>query len=217
MSVSVAVGASVHFASALSTGVAISSISNASTAVATVTTGHAVVPGDYVVITDNGWSLLAGRAVRVVATATNTITLEGIDTSSTSIYPAGQGTGTFKEVSTWTQLTQIAGVDSAGGDQNFADSSTLEDTDDKQIPTSRAPISYTFTIHDDPSLGWYSLMRSVADAGTGMPMRLTKPNGGKYLVNGYWSFGENPALSRTETTKVRVTFTASARPLNYSS
>ncbi len=46
-------------------------------------------------------------------------------------------------------------------------------------------------------------------------MRLSKPGGGKYLVNGYWSFGENPQISRTETTKVRVTFTASARPINY--
>jgi len=216
MAVSVAVGASVHFASALSTGLTMSAVSNSSTATATVGTGHALVPGDYVVITDSGWSLLKERAVRILGTASTTVTLEGIDTSSTTLYPAGAGTGTMKGVSTWTQMTQIAGVDSSGGDQNFADSSTLEDTDDKQIPTSRGPVAYTFTIHDDPTLSWYSLMRSVADAGTGMPMRLSKPNGGKYLVNGYWSFGENPQLSRSETTKVRVTFTASSRPLNYS-
>jgi hypothetical protein len=215
MAVSVAVGASVHFASALSTGIAMTAVTNSSTATATVGTGHSIVPGDYVVITDSGWSLLKERAVRIVGTAATTVTLEGIDTSSTTLYPAGAGTGTMKEVSTWTQMTQIAGVDSSGGDQNFADSSTLEDTDDKQIPTSRGPVAYTFTIHDDPTLSWYSLMRSVADAGTGMPMRLSKPNGGKYLVNGYWSFGENPQLSRSETTKVRVTFTASSRPLNY--
>lgn len=217
MTVSVAVGASVHFASALGTGLAMTAISNASTAVATVGTGHGIAGGDYVVITDSGWSLLNGRAARVVGTDGTSVTLEGIDTSSTAVYPAGQGTGTLKEVSTWTQITQLAGVDSSGGDQNFADASTLEDTDDKQIPTSRSPVAYTFTVHDDPTLSWYSTLRAVADAGTAMPMRLSKPGGGKYLVNGYWAFGENPALSRTETTKVRVTFTASSRPVNYSS
>lgn len=217
MTVSVAVGASVHFASALGTGLAITAITNATAAVATVGTGHSVSIGDYVIITDSGWSLLNGRAARAVGTGSNTVTLEGIDTSSTAIYPAGQGTGTMKEVSTWTEITQIAGVDSSGGDQNFADSSTLNDTDDKQIPTSRSPVAYSFSVHDDPTLGWYSTLRTVADGGTAMPMRLTKPGGGKYLVNGYWAFGENPALSRSETTKIRVTFTASARPLNYSS
>lgn len=215
MTVSVAVGASVYFASALGTSLTMSAVSNASTAVATVGTSHGIGTGDYVVITASGWSLLNGRAARVVGTDGTSVTLEGIDTSSTALYPAGQGTGSMKEVTTWTQITQIAGVDSSGGDQNFADSSTLEDTDDKQIPTSRSPIAYTFTVHDDPTLSWYSSLRTVADAGTAMPMRLSKPGGGKYLVNGYWSFGENPAISRTETTKVRVTFTASSRPLNY--
>ena len=217
MSVSVAVGAQVHFASAVGTNIAMTAVSNASTAVATVGTGHGIVPTDYVVVSDSGWSLLAGRAARVVATASNTVTLEGIDTSSTSVYPAGQGTGTLYKVSTWTQLTQIAGVDSSGGDQNYADSSTLEDVDDKQIPTSRSPVAYTFTVHDDPTLGWYSSLRSVADANVARPMRLSKPSGGKYLVNGFWAFQENPAISRAETTKVRVVFSASARPVNYAS
>ncbi len=139
MTVSVAVGASVHFASAIGTNLTMSAISNASTAVATVGTGHSVGTGDYVIISQSGWSLLNGRAARVVGTDGTSITLEGIDTSSTAIYPAGQGTGIVNEVTTWTQITQIAGVDSSGGDQNFADSSTLDVSDVKQIPTSRSP------------------------------------------------------------------------------
>ena len=217
MTVSVAVGAQVHFASAVGTNQAVTAVTNASPAVATIGTGHGIVGGDFVVVSDSGWSLLAGRAARVSATSATSVTLEGIDTSSTAVYPAGVGTGTLYKVSTWTELTQIAGVDSGGGDQNFADASTLVDVDDKQIPTSRSPVSYTFTVHDDPTLGWYSSLRSVADANVPRPMRLSKPSGGKYLVNGFWSFQENPAISRTDTTKVRAVFTASARPVNYSS
>ena len=216
MTVSVAVGARVEFASAFGTNLAITAITNATAAVATVGTGHGFIGGDYVVITDSGWSLLAGRVARVSGTDGTSITLEGINTVSTALYPAGQGTGTAKEVATWTQVTQIAGVDSSGGDQNFADASTLDDTDDKQIPTSRSPTAYTFTVHDDPTLSWYPTLRTVADSASPHPMRLTKPGGGKFLANGYWAFAESPALSRTETTKARISFTSSARPINYS-
>lgn len=216
MTVSVAVGARLDFASAVGTAIAISALSNATAAVATVGTSHGIAGGDYVVITHSGWGMLQGRAARVSGTDGTSVTLEGIDTSSTASYPAGQGTGTLVEVSTWTQVTQIGGVDSSGGDQNFADASTLDDVDDKQLPTSRSAVSYNFTVHDDPTLSWYPTLRSVADAGAARPMRITKPSGGKFLANGYWSFQEAPQMSRTETTKVRVVFTASARPVNYS-
>lgn len=216
MTVSVAVGAQVHFASAVGTNQAVTAVTNASPAVATIGTGHGIVGGDYVVVSDSGWSLLAGRAARVSATSATSVTLEGIDTSSTAVYPAGVGTGTLYKVSTWTEITQIGGVDTNGGDQNFADASTLVDVDDKQIPTSRTPVTYTYTVHDDPSLSWYSSLRSVADAAAPRPLRISKPSGRKYLCNGYWSFQENPRLSRTETDKINVVFTASARPVNYS-
>ncbi len=217
MTVSVAVGAKVAFASALGTGVAATAVSNGTAAVFTVGTGHGFSTGDYVVVSNSGWSLLQGRVARVSASDSTSATLEGIDTSDTTLYPSGGGTGTLNEVSTWTDLSQIAGVDTAGGDQNFADASTLDDIDDKQLPTSRSPTNYTFTVHDDPTLSWYSALRTIANAGTPRPLRLTKPGGGRWAANGYWSFQENPQLSRTETTKVRVTFTASARPVSYSS
>lgn len=214
MTVSVAVGARLDFASALGTAVSSTVVSNATDAVVTVGTSHGFSTGDYVVV-NSGWTLLNGRAARVSAQDSTSITLEDIDTSSTASYPAGAGTGSVQRVSTWTQVTQIAGVDTAGGDQNYADASTLDDVDDKQIPTSRSATTYNFSVHDDPTLSWYETLRAVADAAQPRPLRLTKPGGGKWLANGYWSFGENPQLSRTESTKVRIGFSTSARPINY--
>lgn len=215
MSVSVAVGARVEFGSALGTAITASVVSNATSAVVTLGTGHGFSTGEYAVFSVSGWSLLQGRVARVSAQDGTSITLEDIDTSGTASYPAGQGTGSVQKVSTWTEITQIAGVESSGGDQNFADASMLVDIDDKQIPTSRSPTNYTFTVHDDTALSWYPTLRTVADGGAARPMRINKPGGGKFLANGYWAFGENPQLSRTETTKVRVSFTASARPISY--
>jgi hypothetical protein len=216
MAITVATGARIEFGSALGTSVTMSAITNGTEAVATLGASHAIVENDYMVVT-SGWGLLDGRAVRAdsvgTGTATNEVTFENIDTSSTTRYTAGQGTGSIKEVSTWVEITQVATIETSGGDQNFADSSSLVDVDDKQIPTARAATTYTLNLHDDASLAFVPTLRSVADAGTAMPMRITFPSGAKFLANGYWSFQENPTFSRTETTKTRVVFTTSARPV----
>lgn len=212
MSVEVGIGSKVEFGSALATAKTMSAISNANPAVATLEASHGVAVGEYIVITSSGWGKLQGRICRVSVVATNDVTLEGIDTSSTSDYPAGLGVGTVQEVSTWTEMTQIAGINPSGGDQQFADASTLADTDDEQIPSNRTAVVYTFPVHDDNALSWYATLRTTAAAGL-RPMRLTAASGKKTLMNGYWSFGEIPQISRTETTKVGATFTGSRRTL----
>ena len=91
-------GSKVQIASGYATAFALTNISNAATAVVTCGTAHGVGSGDYFEITHCDWSRLAGRAFRAQATSATTITVEGLDTSSTAIYPAGTITGTAKEV-----------------------------------------------------------------------------------------------------------------------
>jgi hypothetical protein len=211
MSVEVGIGSKVEFASALASAKSMSAITNASSAVATLEASHGVSVGDYIVITTSGWSRLQGRVCRVSAVDTNDVTLEGVDTSDTALYPAGQGAGTVQEV-TWTEISQIAGIQPSGGEQQFADASFLSDADDEQVPANRTAVVYAFPIHDDPALSWYSSFRAACAAGL-RPIRLTSAAGKITLLNGYWSFGELPQISRTETTKVGATFTGSRRTL----
>ena len=215
MTVSVAVGSLFHFGSALGASKAMSAITNAAEAVATLEASHGIAVGEYAIVATTGWGLLLGRAVRAKTVATNDVTLEGIDTQSVTKYPAGAGVGTVQEVTTWTEMTQIATIDTSGGDQNFADASSMQDVDDREIPTSRTATRYTFNIHDDAALAWYATMRSVAEALLPRPLRITLPDGSKWLANGYFTFNENPRLSRNETTKAQVTFSTSARPIRY--
>ena len=106
MSITLATGTLVAIASTYGAAVNMTAISNAAAAVATLAAGHGVVVGDFLEVT-SGWDRLNGRIVRVSAVSTNDVTFEGINTVSTSLYPAGTGTGTIRRITAWTNLSQI--------------------------------------------------------------------------------------------------------------
>ena len=103
MSVSLPNGVLLALATAYAAPQTISAISNASPGVATCT-AHGYANGDILEIT-SGWSRLNNKLVRAASVAANTFQLEGIDTSSTSLYPAGSGIGTVRKVTTFTQIS----------------------------------------------------------------------------------------------------------------
>ena len=107
-------------------------ISNATEAVATVV-GSTLAVGDIVLIS-SGWTPLNGRVARVKAATATAITLEGIDTSDTQIYPALGGAGSLKKILTWVLIPQVSDVAFSGGDQNYLAVAFLEDAQGPQHP-----------------------------------------------------------------------------------
>lgn len=187
MSVTKTAGTAFAIGSAYGTGFTVTAITNANPAVATLSASHGVIVGDFIELT-SGWDRANGRIFRVSAVATNDVTLEGFDTSSTTYYPAGSGTGTGREVTTWTTLSQITpdfGV--AGGDQNFADTTFVSNLIRTQIPTDRNAITCTLPLFFDPTLAWFSTVRAAADAATPYAFRMVFPNASRMVVGAYWS------------------------------
>ncbi len=137
MAITLSTGTVVAIASTYGTSVSMTAISNASQAVATLAAGHSVVVGDFLEVT-SGWDLLNGRIVRVVTVVTNDITFENINTTSTSLYAAGAGTGSIRRITAWTNITQIQNIAPGGGEQQFVDVTTIVDRTQKQIPTTRS-------------------------------------------------------------------------------
>lgn len=86
MAIIIATGTGVDIASTYGASVNMTAITNATEAVATLAAGHGVVVGDFLEVT-SGWQRLTGRIVRVKTVATNDVTLESINTSSTSLFP----------------------------------------------------------------------------------------------------------------------------------
>jgi hypothetical protein len=164
-----------------------SAITNAAEAVATLEAAHGVIVGDFIELT-SGWDLANGRVFRVSAVSTNDVTLEGFNTVSTTHYPAGTGTGTVREITAWTTLSQISPAFSvAGGDQNFADTTFVSNLIRTQIPTDRNPVTVSMPFFYDPTLAWFATVRTAADAASPYVFRMVFPNASRLVVGAYWS------------------------------
>lgn len=206
-------GGTFQHAATYGAALAFAAISNASEAVATVV-GGTIAAGDIVLLT-SGWSKLDSKVVRVKAATATAITLEGIDTTDTQVYPVAGGSGTMRKVLTWVQIPQISDVAFSGGEQNYLDVVFLEDDQGKQIPTDKSAASMVLTIADDPAQAFNSVLLK-ADAGKQIEAaRLNLPGNDTLLYGTYTSFSKQPAVSRNNLLTRTVSLALQAEPTRY--
>lgn len=213
MSVSVPNGSIVAIEASSAAPVAVTGISNANPAVVTAA-GHGLSTGDFVELV-SGWSRLTNKIFRVTMLTTSTFSLDGVDTTLTSIYPAGSGGGTVAKILTWTQLSQILSSSSSGGEQQFTEFQFLESDSQKRIPTTKSAAGLTFSIADDPTLPGYILASTANDDRLPRAMRVTLPSNSLILYNGYISLNKTPSLSVNEVMAVELTLSMLAEPVRY--
>jgi hypothetical protein len=215
MAFTLAAGTQVAIASAYGTSSNVTAATNAANSVLTLAAGHGTVVGDFVEF-NSGWELASGRIFRVSAVATNDVTLEGLNTVSTSNYPAGAGVGSVRRITTWTPITQIGTFDVSGGDPNFANITTIADRNRKQIPVDRNPVVWTFNIFDDPLLAWYAPVVLVSDNPTPTGLRFVYTNGSRLVANGYWSIQKTPTVE-DNTLRAAISVSAISESVRYAS
>lgn len=215
MAVSLPNGSLVAIASGYGTVRNITALSNANPGVAT-SVAHGYANGSFLEIT-SGWSRLTNKVVRASGVVADTFALEGIDTTSTSIYPAGSGTGTVRSVTGFTQLAQITNSASSGGEQQFLNYQFLEDDAEKSIPTFKSAARITFTVADDPLLPGFIIARAANDDRARRAVRITLSNGSILLYNAFVSIGTIPSLTVNELMTVEVTLSLLAEPVRYTS
>ena len=145
------------------------------------------------------------------------MTVEGLNTSSTSLFPAGSGTGTIREITAWTQITQILETSTSGGEQQFVTYSFLEDDAEHQIPTVKSPISFKFKIGDDASLAHYAVL-STADADLlQRAVRIVLPSGSPIYFSAYVTLQKTPTLVKNEVMGLEVTMSLINQVTRYTS
>jgi hypothetical protein len=215
MAVSLPNGSIMSIGSTYGSPITITALSNASTAVATAT-GHGLADGDYIVIT-SGWSKINGKVFRVASAATNTFALEGLDTTSTTLYPAGQGTGSVREVTAWSQIQQILTSATNGGEQQFREYQFLESDSQTRIPTVKSAAGLTLTIGDDPSLPGYGVISAANDDRAARAVKVDLANGSKILYNAFISLNRTPSLTVNELMASEVTLSFINEPVRYTS
>lgn len=213
MSVSLPNGAVVAIAAAYGTVLPVTVATNANPAVLT-STAHGLANGDYVEVT-SGWSRLTSKIMRVSGVTANTFELEGFDATSITVYPAGAGIGSVREITSFTQLSQILGSSSSGGEQQFTDYQFLESDSQKRIPTFKNAAGISFQVADDATLAGYILASTANDDRLPRAVRVTLPSQAKILYNAYISLNKTPSLTVNEVMAVEVTLSLLAEVVRY--
>lgn len=216
MAKTLSTGSVFRIASSYGPVVAMTAISNAPEAVASLDSGHLCQVGDYVELA-SGWGRLNERIVRVKTVAADDITLEEIDTSSLIVYPDGSGIGSIRRITGWTNLTQVNDISTSGGTPNFADGSDTDSVVEVQLPTTKAPVVMNFTCHDDPSLPWYAACVAADEARVPYGYQMVPPNGSVVVGNAYWSILQLPQVAKQQTLKTLIQLNFAAEIKRYAS
>lgn len=216
MSVQLINGATIAIASGYNAADTVSAVTNASPAVATTSAAHGISSGAFVEVT-SGWTRLDQRIVRAASASGSSLTYEGYDASSTTTHPSGSGTGSVREISGWTQITQLVGLSTSGGEQQFATYQFVEADAETRIPTIQSAYGMTLTMGDDSSLPGYALIKAASEDRLKRAFKITLPSGALILINAYVSLNETPSMNVNQIMTVTATLSLLARPIRYTS
>jgi hypothetical protein len=197
-------GTIISIASGYGTTKNMTAVTNASEGVATLESSHGVVEGNVIEVT-SGWARLNQRIVRAGTVSTNDVVLEDINTTNTTRYPTGSGTGTVREISGWTQVQQILNITGQGGDQNFIEYQFLESQDSVRFPTNRSAAGLELDIAEDPSLAGYILAVAADDDGEARAFKFSLPSGAILFYNAYVTIAQTPTLTVNQLAAVKMT------------
>jgi hypothetical protein len=217
MSVYIPNGSVIHIAASYGDATSMTAVTNADPAVATLESSHAIATGNIMEMT-SGWSKLDDRIIRAGTVATNNVNLEGIDSTSTVQYPSGSGTGSIREILTWTQLTQILEFTGEGGEQQFLPYQFLEGDAERRIPTFKNAVGVNIVVADDDSLAGYLLAKEANDDREPRAIRITKPNGGLIFFSAFITLAPMPTLEINQLARAQVTLSLeNPEPTKYAS
>jgi hypothetical protein len=209
-------GATISVGSTYGASKALSAFTNANPGVMTLEATHGIVVSDIFEVT-SGWSRANGNVYRASVVATNDVTVEGLNTSSTTQFPVGSGTGTVREVTAWTQITQILETGTSGGEQQFVTYEFLEDDAQHQIPTVKSPIVFNFTIGDDATLAHYDVLAAADADRLQRCVRVVLPSSSVIYWSAYVTLQKTPTLTKNEVMGLKVTMSLINQVTRYAS
>ncbi len=193
----------------------VTALTNAAPPVAQ-STAHGLINGTFVEVT-SGWQSINQRIARVSGQTTNAFNYEGLDTTNTTANTVGGGVGSVREITAFTELPQVLGFTTSGGDQQFTQFAFLAENFERQLPTIFSAQSLTLTMADDPAQAGILALQAASDARAIRALKLALPNGSAILYNGYVSYNPTPTLNKGSIMQVTATFSLVGRPVRYAS
>lgn len=209
-------GSTFYIASSIATAKTVSAITNAAEAVVT-STAHGYSNGD-IVIMYSGWGRLNKRAFRIKSVATDSFTLEGADTTNTTWFPPGVGTGTAQKISTFTQITTVMNPSSSGGEPKTVSYKFIESDVEYSINDGFTATSYTLELDAD-SIGsaGYTALKSLTDVQTDTVLKVVTRSGSILLVPCTVALNESVDMREGQINRVKAAFNGNNRAVRYAS
>lgn len=178
--------------------------------------GHALKKGDVIEVV-SGWGGLNERLFRVTEVSADSVTLGTVDTSNVELFEPDSGIGSLRKVETWTQVTQILGIDMQGGEQQFSTFEFLEEDFERQLPSKTSARSITLRIADDDTLPGYKVLDEATQMKAMRGARIRLPKGSYIYYNGYYSLNTTPSLTKGEVMALTCSYSLSGKPTRYNS
>jgi hypothetical protein len=209
-------GTTFFIASAYAASKTVTVVTNASEAVVT-SAAHGYANGDIVEIT-SGWGRLNLRNFRIKSVATDTFVLEGADTTSTNLFPAGSGIGSVRKISTFTQITGVMNPQSSGGDPKTVTYKFVESDVEYSINDGFSATNYTMELDAD-SIGGagYTALKALTDVQTYTCLKMVTRSGSLIFQPCTVALNEAVRLQDGQINRVNVAFNGSNRLTRYAS
>ena len=191
----------------------VSGISNASPALAT-SAAHGYVDADEVLFI-SGWEDATDSVYRVDQQDVDTFQLLGLNSTNTTFYPAGTGTGTTQKLSNWLEIPQVLTVATSGGDPRFTTISPIARRNSINVPTGFNATSITLTLGHDPSNATYQEMLDVSRSLEKIAFKMALSGGAVIYGYGYMNVSETPSLNVNQANQVTAALTMLGRSMSY--
>ncbi len=203
-------GSTFYIASAYATAKTVTIVTNATEAVVT-SAAHGYTNGDVIEMT-SGWGRLNLRVFEIKAVTTDTFTLTGQDTTSTTFFPAGTGIGTCRKVSTFTQLTTIMNPQSNGGEPKTVNYKFVESDVEYSINDGFGATSYTLEMDADAvaTVGYLAL-KSLTEVQTVTCLKVVTRSGSRIYQPCTVALNEAIKMQDGQINRVSCSFNGSNR------
>lgn len=207
-------GSSQQFSQTFASAKTITALTNANPAVAT-STAHGYATNDEILLT-SGWEDATDSVYKVTVIDANSFSIQDLDTSNTSFFPAGTGTGSAQKLSGWTAIPQVLTISSSGGDARFTDVAPLSKRNAVKIPTGFNATSVTMSLAHDASNANYQTMLGISRTLTKVAFKQVISGGATTYGYGYMNVSEMPKLNNNQVNTVDAAITVLGRSVSYS-
>lgn len=207
-------GARYAISSGFGAAVAITAASNANPAVATVPTPPLL---NDILLLSSGWNLLDEAPVKSGAVTANSFVALGYDTTDVTRFPALEGIGAYRKVTSFVSLPKIHDIATAGGEQNYATRQYVDDPNGKQVqaPTFKAAQTRTFMMDYEPTRAHFALLIELDRKKEIVILRESLLNGDVIYYAGRVGFNKEPTRAMNEFMSNQLSFSLSSDSIRY--